>query len=134
MKREDFSEWYPITNSDKIYDIEGIENINGLDIWLVPDGLKEDLNSTHKVLIHFDSYQSYTSIEESYSEGFWINSPEKAWTFYKSNTSHYIEVLRNSSVIFKESIKDAVHYVIVGTNSIFHIISEQEPAISLRQT
>ncbi len=132
MNREDFVEWYPILGLDKIYDIEYIENIKGLDIWLVPANLKKDLNSNHKVLIHFDSFQSYTSIDESYSEGFWVNSSEKAWTFYKSNTSHYIEILRSNSIVFKECIKDVVHYVIIGTNSTFHIISDQEPDICLK--
>ncbi len=131
MNIEDFTKWHPISDLDKVYDIERIENINCLDIWLIPDNLKKELRSDHKILVHFDSYQSYTSIGESYSEGFWINSPEKAWTFYRSNTSHYIDILRNSSLIFKECRKDVIHYVIVGTNSIFHIISDQEPTVSL---
>lgn len=130
MKREDFVEWYPISKVDEVYDIEFIENRKGLDIWLIPDNIQKELRSDHKILVHFDSFQSYAYIDESYSEGFWVNSTEETWTFYKSNTSHYIETIRNNSTIFKECKKDAVHYVIVGTNSIFHIISDQEPRIS----
>jgi len=134
MNIEDFTEWHPISDLDKVYDIERIENINGLDIWLIPDNLKKELRSNHKTLVHFDSFQSYASIDESYSEGFWVNSPEKAWTFYRSDTSDYIEMLRNNSIIFSECTNNVVHYVIAGTNSIFHIISDQEPTISLKQT
>lgn len=83
MNREDFMVWHPMPNLDGIYDIEYVENINGLDIWLIPDSPNGDLSTNHKVLVHFDSYQSYTCIDESYCDGFWIDSPEKAWTFYK---------------------------------------------------
>ncbi len=48
------------------------------------------------------------------------------WTFYKSNASHYIEILRNNSIIFKKCRKDVVYYVTVVTNSIFHMILDQE--------
>lgn len=124
--------WYPIPNLDGVYDIESIENINGLDIWLIPDNPKRVLSSKKKILVHFDSYQLYAFIDESYCEGFWINSPEKAWTFYKSNTSHYIEMLRSNSVILKECRKNIIHYVIAGTNSIFHVISDEEPDVILK--
>jgi hypothetical protein len=131
MNRKDFMVWHPMPNLDGIYDIEYIENINGLDIWLIPDSPNGNLSTNHKVLIHFDSYQSYTCIDESYCDGFWIDSPEKAWTFYKSKNSHYIEMLRSNSVILNECRKNIIHYVIAGTNSIFHVISDEEPDISI---
>lgn len=131
MNNDNFSKWYPIPYLDGIYDIEGIKNINGLDIWLIPVKRKKVFSFNHKILVHYGSYQAYTCIDESYCESFWIDSSEKAWSFYKSNTSYYIEMLRNQSVLFKECRKDVVHYAIVGTNSILHIISDVEPDISI---
>lgn len=135
-KKEDIRkniEYYyrPVPIINGIYDIDSIKNINGLDIWLIPINYKKVYPSNHKILVHFNSFQSYTCIDESYCESFWIDSSEKAWTFYKSNTSYYIEMLRNTSILFRECRKNAVHYAIVGTNSTLHIISDEEPDISI---
>jgi hypothetical protein len=131
MNKQNFSKWYPIPNLVGVCDIDAIKNINELDIFLIPVNRKRDDNLNKKILIHFNSYQSYTCIDESYSEEFWVDSTQKAWTFYKSNTSCYIELLKKHSILFKECRKEIVHYVIVGTNSIFHVISDEEPDISV---
>lgn len=49
MNNDNFSKWYPIPYLDGIYDIEGIKNINWLDIWFIPVKRKKVFSLNHKI-------------------------------------------------------------------------------------
>ena len=125
MNRNDFEKWIPIDDLAPFYHM----------IWLkCVDGLTFQLSSTcdaQELIVHFPNYLSYMDTSELYEEGFWISLAhgDKPWSFYKSDTSKYIDFLSEESVWFRETTSNSIHYVFV-TDTILHVVSDIAPIIT----
>ena len=130
MELKDFERWFPIQKTAKMHYIENISYDDGIKIKLTEAKGYTAANICKTFVVHFKSCVSYFEVDERYADGFWIDDPTKAWTFYKSKQSPYIDYLKQNT-LFAATVANPVHYVFVTTESIFHIISTVEPLFLL---
>lgn len=130
MKRSDFEKWYPYSNLHNVYYVDRLECVDGLSILLCSENWRKEAYPHHKISLHWESFLSFTFTEESFCMPWWISSssPTKAWTFYKNTTSEDIENLRTNSHLCPELL---YHFVIVGSSEVVHIISAENPIVSI---
>ena len=129
MKREEFKKWYPLSNIAPMYLLENISHINGLTLILKRAKGYDNQGSAEYIEVNFPHFATYTNTDESYVEGFWIDNRGDAFSFYKIEKSTYIDFLRESSVLFAETLQTPVHYVFVTVDSVTHVISDSEPIV-----
>ncbi|MEG0836058.1 MAG: hypothetical protein RR413_11500 [Christensenellaceae bacterium] len=130
MQLEDFEKWTPIKDAATMYYIENIFYEDGVKIRFTEANGYGSIKSVKTFVAHFLNSVSYFEVDETYSDGFWVDKPSKAWTFFKTDHSPYIDYLQQNS-IFAATISNPVHYVFVTVESIFHIISTDEPTFLL---
>ena len=130
MQLENFEKWFPFKNAAAMYYIENISYDDGIKIRFTDANGYGNIKTVKTFVAHFQNSVSYFEVDETYSDGFWVDNPSKAWTFYKTKKSPYSDYLNQNS-IFAATISNPIHYVFVTVESIFHIISTDEPAFLL---
>ncbi len=130
MKLSDFERWHPFDNLARMYHFDKVEHGIELTVKLKIAQGYGDKDSARQLQISFSRYSSYMVTDESYSDGFWSSDPTDVWTFYRSYDSPYINYLKESSMLFADTVKNATHYAFVTTESVVHVVSDVPPFLS----
>lgn len=110
------------------YDVDNITwTSEGLALTIISDG--GDANKPyHKLLLIWESSAvvSYHVTDETYRSDCWGLDFQTDGRFYATKTSQYIDEMKNKSHLFPE---DAIHFTIVGTNTIVDLIAKSYPEL-----
>ena len=120
------------------WEIDGIANAKcdvdniawtseGLAVTIIPDEVASDKPS-HKLFLIWEpsSVISYHVTDETYRSDCWGLDFQKNGRFYATNTSKYIDEIRSKSPLFPE---EAIHFTIVGTNTIVDLLAKNYPEV-----
>lgn len=128
MIQEQFQKWITIDNLGSAYDVENITCGDGISFTLVADKKRIAQGSVHCFQVTWDSSHiiSYNITDETYRADCWDLDFENNGRFYTSKNSDYIEGFKKKSPLFPE---DAIHFLIVGTNTIVDVIAKDYPNV-----
>ena len=127
--KEVYQKWTPIDNLKRAYDVDGIYwDSEGLSFVLVVDDPQATLDDIQKLKFTWDSSAviSYHVTDETYRADCWQLDFVNNGRFYICNGSQYIERFREKSPLFPDN---AIHFVLVGTNTIVDILAKDYPVI-----
>lgn len=127
MNERCFTKWCPDENVDAVYDVENIGwQSEGFVLTLLPDNLDHKKRSKYHLKMVWPDVLCYQVTQETYRPDVWIDTPEKAWTFYVSQSSKYVRDFKKDNILAPEAI---YHFLIGGTNFIIDILSDEYPTI-----
>ena len=89
MQLENFEKWFPFKNAAAMYYIENISYDDGIKIRFTDANGYGNIKTVKTFVAHFQNSVSYFEVDETYSDGFWVDNPSKAWTFYKTKKSPF---------------------------------------------
>lgn len=130
-----FQKWFPHQSINEVYDVKsiGFEGEDGLVVLLIPDNFQEEKCSDVNLRLSWSNVFSYMVTDESYRPEMWAtekNSPQEAWSFYTSESSDYLNKLRDRNYLIPEK---TYHFFICGTNLMADIISDEFPTVSFQK-
>ncbi len=124
-----YEKWLPFAPRDTRYDVDRVAvGPGGFSVVLVPDGKHKAGLRGHSVTLTWARAAALQISDECWREDCWFASPEKGWTFYRSESSPYLEQFRAKCPPVPP---ETVHYLLVGTNLVADILSDQPPIITL---
>ena len=128
MVQEQFQKWIPINNLGNYYDVENITWGDGISFTLVEDKKRIAQDNVYCFQLTWDSSHiiSYNITDETYRADCWDLDFENNGRFYTSKNSDYIESFKKKSPLFPD---DAIHFLIVGTNTIVDVIAKDYPSV-----
>ena len=128
MIQEQFQKWIPIDNLGSAYDVKNITWGDSLTFTFVADKKRIAQGNVYCFQLTWDSSDiiSYNITDETYRADCWELDFESSGRFYASKNSDYIESFKRKSPLFPD---DAIHFLIVGTNTIVDIIAKEYPSI-----
>lgn len=127
--KEEHQKWTPIDNLRRSYDVDAIFwDTDGLSFVLVVDDPQATLDDIQKLKFTWDSSAviSYHVTDETYRSDCWQLDFVNNGRFYICKGSQYIERFREKSPLFPDN---AIHFVLVGTNTIVDILAKDYPVI-----
>ena len=127
--KEVYQKWTPIDNLRRAYDVDAIFwDSEGLSFVLVVDDPQATLDDIQKLKFTWDSSAviSYHVTDETYRSDCWQLDFVNNGRFYICKGSQYIERFREKSPLFPDN---AIHFVLVGTNTIVDILAKDYPVI-----
>lgn len=128
MNNQFFQKWEIDGFANAKYDVDNIAwTSEGLALTIISDG--DDANqSDHRLLLIWESSSviAYHVTDETYRSDCWGLDFQKNGRFYATKTSEYINALRDKSPLFPE---EALHFTIVGTNTIVDLIAKSYPEL-----
>ena len=130
MIQEQFQKWIPIDNLGSAYDVENITWGDGISFTLVTDKKRIAQDNVYCFQLTWDSSHiiSYNITDETYRADCWDLDFENNGRFYTSKNSDYIENFKKKSPLFPE---DAIHFLIVGTNTIVDVLAKEYPTVCI---
>ena len=128
MVQEFFQKWIPTDNLGSAYDVENITWGNGISFALIADKKRIAQENVHRFQVTWDSSNiiAYNVTDETYRADCWELDFENSGRFYTSKNSDYIENFKNRSPLFPN---DAIHFLIVGTNTIVDVLAKEYPIV-----
>lgn len=128
MLKEQFQKWVPIDNLGSAYDVGNIAYGDSISFTLIADKKRIEQDNIHQFQIVWDMSHiiAYNVTDETYRADCWDLDFENNGRFYTSKNSDYIESFKKKSPLFPE---DAIHFLIVGTNTIVDILAKEYPTI-----
>jgi len=124
-----FEKWMPIDNLKRAYDVDGIYwEAGGLSFVLIVDDRQVTTDDAQKLKFTWDSSTviSYHVTDETYRADCWELDFENNGRFYICKGSQYIEKFKDKSPLFPNN---AIHFVLVGTNTIVDILAKDYPKV-----
>lgn len=127
--KELYQKWTPIDNLKRAYDVDVIFwGTEGLSFVLVIDdrqAIKEDVQGL-KITWDSGDVISYHVTDETYRADCWKLDFENNGRFYICKESQYIEIFREKSPLFPDTV---IHFVLIGTNTIVDILAKDYPKV-----
>lgn len=123
-----FIHWFPVPASelDSSYDVyQVILGPVGVTVIMVPEGTRK--NELKCMKLSWESFIAYQVSEETFRDDCWVTTPQEEGAFFISKTSAYLQSFQNHSLLFP---KDTIHFLLVGTNLIFDVLSSQYPSVA----
>lgn len=127
--KELYQKWTPIDNLTRTYDVDTIYwDTDGLSFELVADDRQAADEDIQRLKITWESSAviSYHVTDETYRSDCWQLDFVNNGRFYICKGSQYIERFREKSPLFPDN---AIHFVLVGTNTIVDILAKDYPVI-----
>ena len=126
-----FKKWIPHEAVDEVYDVAkiGFGGEEGFVLLLTPTHFEENKRTELNLQLIWNNIFSYTVTDESYRPEMWAdaqNSPKEVWTFYISESSDYLNKLREHNYLIPEK---TFHFFICGTDLMADIISDEYPTV-----
>lgn len=123
-----FQKWIPTNNLGNAYDVENITWGNAISFTLIADKKRVAQDNIHRFQLEWSSSHiiAYNMTDETYRADCWGLDFENNGRFYTSNNSDYIEVFKNKSPLFPDN---AIHFLIVGTNTIVDVLAKEYPTV-----
>ena len=123
-----FQKWVPTNNLGNAYDVESITWGNTISFTLIADKKRIAQDNIHRFQLEWNPSHiiAYNVTDETYRADCWGLDFENNGRFYTSDNSDYIEVFKNKSPLFPD---DAIHFLIVGTNTIVDVLSKEYPIV-----
>ncbi len=127
MENNHFTKWIPHENVDSIYDLETIGwRSEGFVLTLFPDHFDHNKRSECNLEMIWSKVLCYQVTEESYRPDWWKSTSDELWAFYISESSEFLKNFRKDNYLVPETV---YHFVVLGTNFVMDILSEEYPAI-----
>lgn len=129
MNHFDFIKWIPHDNVDTVYDMKDIGwTSEGFVLTLFPDNLNHHERSKYHLKMVWSDVLCYQVTQESYRPDVWIDAPEKAWAFYVTQSSKYLQEFKKDNPLVPENV---YHFLVGGTNFVIDVLSDEYPTIKL---
>lgn len=129
--KKSFKRWTPIDTLANNYDVDDIKwTDEGLCFSLISDSRESDKDITNKLKIFWDSSLviAYNVIDETYRADCWGTDFVKDGRFFISSDSEYLRLFKQKSPLFPD---EAIHFLIVGTNTIVDVIAKSHPTVEV---
>ena len=126
-----FKRWTPIDTLANNYDVDDIKwTDEGLCFSLISDSQEPDKDIPNKLRILWDSSLviSYNVTDETYRADCWEIDFVKDGRFFICSDSEYLRLFKQKSPLFPD---EAIHFLIVGTNTIVDVIAKSHPTVEL---
>ena len=124
-----FQNWKPLDNLGTSYDVENINwGADGISFTLISYDKSPEKDYVHRFRLIWasNSIISYHVTDETYRADCWDLDVKNNGRFYTSTNSDYIANLRQKSHLFPDN---AIHFLIVGTDTIIDIIAKDYPIV-----
>ena len=129
--KQSFKRWTPIDTLANNYDVDDIKwTDEGLCFSLISDSQEPDKDIPNKLRILWDSSLViyYNVTDETYRADCWEIDFVKDGRFFISSDSEYLRLFKQKSPLFPD---EAIHFLIVGTNTIVDVIAKSYPTVEL---
>lgn len=125
MDNQFFQKWEIDDIANVKFDVDNIAWTSaGLTFNIIPDESRS--NKSFQLIWETSSVISYHVTDETYRSDCWGLDFQTNGRFYATNTSTYIDEMRNKSPLFPA---EAIHFTIVGTNTIVDLIAKSYPEL-----
>lgn len=125
---EGFLEWAPVDEFTKKYDIYNISWQTDSIVFVLVDKECKSAECQKKIELiwNLSDLISYHVTDETYREDCWGKTEEfnKEGRFFARKKSLYVDRMKAMSPLFP---KDAIHFTIIGTNTVVDIIAKDYP-------
>ena len=122
MNRNAFELWKP----EGGYDVNGIAwNEGVISFRLVPDGMKKAEREL-SLMWNGADLLAYHVTDESYRPDCWRRDPERDGRIFMARDSEYLTRFRQDNPLVPEG---ALHFLIVGTNTVVDVLAKCEPEV-----
>ena len=126
-KDDTFTLWFPFPSNElaSMYDVyRVILGPVGVTVIMIPDGPRK--NEFKCIKLSWSSFVAYQVSEETFRNDCWVTAQQEQGAFFISKNSLCLQTFQKNSILFP---KDTMHYLLVGTNLIFDVLSAEAPLI-----